>query len=142
MTAPRTTIGATLEMLAAQIEAALAASALQVEILSSAVAGIATDTSNTTTVTARRVRQALVAMQFHDQLSQRLSHVSHALRDLAPISGITVDSEDWEQILRGLRERLSLEEERALFDSRLDVAPSSPALPDVDPLRISGIELF
>ena len=79
-----------------------------------------------------RRRRALVAMQFHDQLVQRVAHVRDALTELnEALSGAPAAEVDWATVLAGIRFRYSMEDERMLFDRIIGAA----ACPDVNRAR-------
>jgi hypothetical protein len=68
------------------------------------------------------VQQAIMAFQFYDRLSQRLSHVSNGLAWLAELVGdqdraSTVDS--WLDLKKRIRARYSMPEENEMFDAVL-----------------------
>lgn len=68
------------------------------------------------------VRQAIIAFQFYDRLSQRLSHVSNGLAWLAELVGdqqraTAVDS--WLDLKQRIRARYSMPEENEMFDAVL-----------------------
>jgi hypothetical protein len=68
------------------------------------------------------VRHAIIAFQFYDRLSQRLSHVSNGLAWLAEVVGdpqrtATVDS--WLDLKQRIRARYSMPEENEMFDAVL-----------------------
>ena len=68
------------------------------------------------------VRQAIIAFQFYDRLSQRLSHVSNGLAWLAELVGdpqraSTVDS--WLDLKQRIRARYSMPEENEMFEAVL-----------------------
>ena len=87
----------------------------------------------------------MVAMQFHDQLVQRVAHVRDALTELnEALNGAPAAEVDWATVLAGIRFRYSMEDERMLFDRII----GSAACPDVnvprrahDSLR-GSVELF
>ena len=92
-----------------------------------------------------RAQTAVVAMQFHDQLVQRVAHVRDALTELnEALQGNPAASVDWATVLAGIRFRYSMEDERRLFDRII----GATACPDVnchdsthDSLR-GGVEIF
>ena len=92
-----------------------------------------------------RAQSAVVAMQFHDQLVQRVAHVRDALTELnEALQGTPAAEVDWATVLAGIRFRYSMEDERRLFDRII----GATACPDVnchdsthDSLR-GGVEIF
>ena len=91
-----------------------------------------------------QAQSALVAMQFHDQLVQRMAHVRDALTELNEALTAPMAEVDWATVLAGIRFRYSMEDERMLFDRII----GATACPDVnrhdsthDSLR-SSVEIF
>ncbi len=69
---------------------------------------------------SRQVNNAIVAFQFYDKLSQRLSHVRYSLSTLALFVCDRTNSqkpEHWEKLLGTLSRLYRTAEERATFDS-------------------------
>lgn len=119
-------IGAILQLAASQIEVALQVAESQVATLSDAVAAVAAlaaalpaSLGETATAISQHARAAIVAMQYHDQLMQRLAHVRDALTDLQRAIAEPAEAADWRQILGTVRGRFSMEDERMLFDKML-----------------------
>jgi hypothetical protein len=85
----------------------------------------------------------MFAMQFHDQLAQRVEHVRDALGDMhdalaAPVLPCQ------ETLLAVIRGRYTMEDERRLFDvmlGHLSQPPHAPCTTDTEALR-SSVELF
>jgi hypothetical protein len=143
-----------LELAAAQLEVALQNSNSQVERLASSVAAFARlgaemCAHENPAVAAQGVRlaaeaqRALFAMQFHDQLAQRMQHVRDALGDMhdalaAPISPSAA------VLLAVIRSRYTMEDERRLFDVVLGGLPGAPAAnADTEHEALRGsVELF
>jgi hypothetical protein len=143
-----------LELTASQLEVALQNAAAQVERLSGSVAAFAKlgaemCAHQDPVVAAQGVRitaeaqRAMFAMQFHDQLSQRVQHVRDALGDLhdalaaphLPCGG---------NLLAVIRGRYTMEDERRLFDvvlGHLPEAPRAASNSESEALR-SSVELF
>jgi hypothetical protein len=143
-----------LELASSQLEVALQNAASQVDRLANSVAAFARLGAEMCAhpdpaVAAQGVRvtaeaqRAMFAMQYHDQLSQRVQHVRDALGDLhdalsapqAPCS---------ESLLAVIRGRYTMEDERRLFDivlGHLPQAPHAPASSETEALR-SSVELF
>lgn len=68
------------------------------------------------------VRQAIIAFQFYDRLSQRLSHVSNGLAWLGELVGDpprAAHAESWLSLKQRLRSRYSMPEENEMFDAVL-----------------------
>ena len=153
-----TPVAALLELAASQLEVAAHTSDARVEALTNSIAALVALGSELQAskgagmepdVVARKIveqaQSALVAMQFHDQLVQRMAHVRDALTELnEALSAAPVAEVDWATVLAGIRFRYSMEDERMLFDRIIGAA----ACPDVnchdpahDSLR-SSVELF
>jgi len=102
--------------------------------------------------------QAIVAFQFYDQLTQRLTHVEHTLAVLSEQMGRPDRFNDalaWQRVYALIRENYTIETEHCLFDAIL--AGKSPdealqilgALPKAEEvsenkenLKEQGVELF
>ena len=154
----KTPVPALLELAASQLEVASHTSQAQMELLASSIgallllgtelqaseaAGSPQDTLAAKIV--QRAHSALMAMQFHDQLVQRMAHVRDSLTELnEALSGGSVSQVDWATVLAGIRFRYSMEDERLQFDRII----GSTACPDMnnhdnthDSLR-GSVELF
>jgi hypothetical protein len=153
-----TPVAALLELAASQLEVAAHSTNAQMETLASSIAalvllgaelqaangaGAASDALAQQIVD--RAQTAVVAMQFHDQLVQRVAHVREALTELnEALQGTSAAKVDWATVLAGIRIRYSMEDERRLFDRII----GATACPDVnchdsthDSLR-GGVEIF
>ena len=153
-----TPVAALLERAASQLEVAAHSTNAQMETLANSIAalvllgaelqaangaGEAFDTLAQKIV--ERAQTAVVAMQFHDQLVQRVAHVRDALTELNEALQTTPAARvDWATVLAGIRIRYSMEDERRLFDRII----GATACPDVnchdsthDSLR-GGVEIF
>jgi hypothetical protein len=77
------------------------------------------------------VQESIVAFQFYDKLSQRLSHVTHALESL---SGLVCDQNriynpnEWTDLQGQIRSRYSMKEEQLMFDLLLQGGTIEDAL--------------
>jgi type III secretion system FlhB-like substrate exporter len=125
-----TPVSALLELAASQLEVAAhttdaqvhtlansiaALVALSVELQASSGAGMAPGSLAHKIV--EQAQSAMVAMQFHDQLVQRMAHVRDSLTELnEALSGGSVSEVDWATVLAGIRFRYSMEDERLQFD--------------------------
>lgn len=79
--------------------------------------------STQTSELAAKMQQAIIAFQFYDKLSQRLTHVSHGLSGLAEIVSheMRVKSpEEWEAFKQSVRKGTSMREEEELFELIFD----------------------
>jgi hypothetical protein len=143
-----------LELTSTQLEVALQNAASQVERLAQSVAAFAKlgaemCASSDPLVAAQGVRvtaeaqRAMFAMQFHDQLAQRVEHVRDALGDLHDAMAAPVRPPA-ETLLAVIRGRYTMEDERRLFDVMLghfSQPPHAPATSDTEALR-GSVELF
>ena len=153
-----TPVAALLELAASQLEVAAHTSDARVETLAGSIAalvslgaqlqaanGAGAENHALAAKIVEQAQNALVAMQFHDQLVQRMAHVRDALNELnEALAGAPAAEVDWATVLAGIRFRYSMEDERMLFDRIIGAA----ACPDVkchdtthDSLR-SSVELF
>ena len=153
-----TPVSALLELAASQLEVAAHTTDAQVETLASSIAALvslsvelrsANGSGKAPDALAHKIveqaQSAMVAMQFHDQLVQRMAHVRDSLTELnEALSGGSVSEVDWATVLAGIRFRYSMEDERLQFDRII----GSTACPDVnnhdnthDSLR-GSVELF
>ena len=111
-----------METLASSIAALVT---LGVELQAASGAGTAPDGLARKIV--EQAQTALVAMQFHDQLVQRVAHVRDALTELnEALNGAPAAEVDWATVLAGIRFRYSMEDERRLFDRIIGVARPVP----------------
>jgi hypothetical protein len=138
--------GADLEMVrllglaASQIEVALREAEAPVAALGELIAGLGDSAAG---------RAGASALQYHDRLSQRLTHVRDTLSALAEFLGAPGEhtlAADWDQLRADIRSRYSMEQERLIFD--LLVRGSTPAevLQALADLRVGGaaghVDLF
>lgn len=143
-----------LELTSSQLEVALQSASAQVERLAGSVAAfaklgaeIAASPDAAMAAQGARVvaeaQRAMFAMQFHDQLVQRLHHVRDALGDLQ--DALSAPEMPPATVLLGaIRSRYTMEDERRLFDvmvSHLPGAPSANADSEHESLR-GSVELF
>jgi hypothetical protein len=93
-------------------------------------------------------QQAIIAFQFYDRLSQRLSHVCHSLADL---SNLVADADralrrdEWVKLQESIRSKYTSAEEREMFEAALAGVPVREVLQRfVADLRDKGddIEFF
>jgi hypothetical protein len=143
-----------LELTSRQLEVALQSASAQVERLASSVAeftrlAVEMNAHADATVAAHGARlaaeaqRAMFAMQFLDQLTQRITHVRDALGDMhdalaAPVLPPT------HLLLAVIRARYTMEDERRLFDVMLSHLPEAGGVgtdTSSEPPR-GGVELF
>lgn len=143
-----------LELAAGQIEAAMTESNSSVDVLTDSFTTMAgylrtitttlgqlPDTGETGAMKASLVgaaehvnstaQQAIIAFQFYDRLSQRLSHVCHSLAEL---SGLVADRkrifspDEWIHLQETIQSKYTSVEERAMFDAVIAGAPVQDVL--------------
>jgi hypothetical protein len=144
-------LAAVLELVAMQLEVAMQNAAAQAERLSVSVAeftaiGARLRAANDSALTAHakaieeEAGRAMMAMQFHDQLTQRVTHVRNALGNVHDelLSGGTTD---WSELVHKMRSHYTMEDERRLFDLVLWAFPGAPVPRDEEALQ-SSVELF
>jgi hypothetical protein len=143
-----------LELTARQLEEALQNAAAQVDRLAHSVAALARlgaemSADANPAVAAQGVRvtaeaqRAMFAMQFHDQLTQRMQHVRDALGDLHDALAAPAVP-DTATLLAVIRSRYTMEDERRLFDIMMGSVPGAPpptADSEHEALR-GSVELF
>ena len=80
---------------------------------------------------ASKVRQAIIAFQFYDRLTQRLDHASCSLASLADLVGDhdrLLDPAQWQALQQQILAKYTMVEERAMFDAVMAGASVSEAL--------------
>ena len=92
------------------------------------------------TTIEQEAQRAMMAMQFHDQLAQRVTHVRDALGDVHD-ELLAGDEPDWAGLLRKMRGHYTMEDERRLFDMVLGALPETPERREEEALP-SSVELF
>lgn len=123
-------LASVLELLAMQLEVAMQHASAQSADLADAVARLSAAgmrmsrelrdcRDGAEKAHAKRVEaaahDAMTAMQFHDQLAQRLAHVRDALTDVRD-ELLTGHEPDWAALAARLRGHYTTEDERRLFD--------------------------
>lgn len=152
-------LAAVLELVAMQLEVAMQNAASQAETLSKSVAEFMSisarlrgggdpapgDAAHARLATAaaeieREAARAMMAMQFHDQLAQRVTHVRDALGDLHDelLSGSTPR---WDDLVARMRAHYTMEDERRLFDLVMWAFPGVASKRDEEALP-GSVELF
>jgi hypothetical protein len=82
-------------------------------------------------VVSAQMQQAIVAFQFYDRLSQRLSHVCRSLEDLG---GVVNDPARlynpfaWNALQQKIRSKYSMEDEKIMFDTLIATGSVEQAL--------------
>lgn len=72
---------------------------------------------------SEKVGAAIVAFQFYDKLTQRLSHVSTsltALAELVAVSGDSIPHEQWHDLREQIRQTFSMVDEASMYDAIMD----------------------
>ena len=145
-------LAAVLELVAMQLEVAMQNAASQAERLSQSVAEF---TAISARMRAARVpalesyasaiadeaQRALMAMQFHDQLAQRVMHVRDVLGDVHD-EVLAGDEPDWAALVRRMRAHYTMEDERRLFDLVLWAVPEAPGEKRKEEALPGSVELF
>ncbi len=129
-----------LGLAASQIEVALREAEAPIGELASVVAGLAG---------TRQGALAATALQFHDRLSQRLTHVRDTLASLAKFVGqrahVGPDC-NWERLRADIRGQYSMEQERLMFDLLVGGATPDQVLEALADMRTNGaashVDLF
>ncbi len=78
-----------------------------------------------------KMQASIMAFQFYDKLSQRLSHVNHALEALGELVGDQdrlYNPSEWSGLQGKIRARYSMREEQEMFDALLSGATIEQAL--------------
>lgn len=95
------------------------------------------------------IQEVVMAFQFYDKLSQRMSHVEHELNELTTLVGDSsrlFNPMEWKNLQDNIRSRYSMAEEQHMFDALLSGASVEEALQYVrqklDEGSIDDIELF
>jgi hypothetical protein len=85
-------------------------------------------------------QRAMRALQFHDRLSQRVTHVRDALSRLHA-SVATGQGAEWDKLNAAIRGLYTMEDERQIFDALVPRAPGSDAAEGED-AKCGSVELF
>ncbi len=67
-----------------------------------------------------QMQQAIIAFQFYDRLSQRLTHISHSLGNLTDIvrdPGRLYNPQAWYDLQQKIRSKYTMEDEKLMFDT-------------------------
>jgi hypothetical protein len=74
-------------------------------------------------IASEKIQQAIVALQFYDRLSQRLSHVAKSLASLGGLVGDQArlyNPYEWRGLQEKIKSRYTLDSERHMFDAILN----------------------
>lgn len=77
------------------------------------------------------VQQSIIAFQFYDKLTQRLTHVCHslaAMNDLVADRGRLYSPNEWVALQEKIRSKYTTPEEHALFEAVMEGVPVQEAL--------------
>jgi len=77
------------------------------------------------------MQQAIVAFQFYDRLSQRLSHVTRSLEDLNGVvsnPALLYNPGAWHELQQKIRAKYTMEDEKLMFDTLLATGDVKAAL--------------
>jgi hypothetical protein len=80
---------------------------------------------------SKKMNEAIVAFQFYDRLTQRLSHISHslaALADLVSDSGRLYNPYEWFGLQDMIKSKYTMDIDRAMFDAIINGATVEEAL--------------
>lgn len=105
--------------------------------------------SDCATVTGQ-IQSAIIAFQFYDRLSQRLSHVNQSLAALSELVSDQTriyEPPQWHALQQRIRSKYTMREEQEMFDALLRGATIDEALEVLEELRresdrVDDIELF
>jgi hypothetical protein len=129
-----------LGLAASQIEVALREAEPPVAELADIVAGLGATAAGATAATA---------LQFHDRLSQRLTHVRDTLASLAKFLDERSHhgpGSNWERLRADIRRQYSMEQERVMFDLLVGGATPDQVLQALTEMRTNGaashVDLF
>jgi hypothetical protein len=129
-----------LGLAASQIEVALREAEPPVALLAAIVAGLGATAEGAAAATA---------LQFHDRLSQRMTHVRDTLASLAKFLDERAHhgpGSNWERLRADIRTQYSMEQERVMFDLLVGGATPEQVLEALSEMRTNGaashVDLF
>lgn len=148
---PSVPLAAVLELVAMQLEVAMQNAAAQAERLSGSVAAFTAIGARMRATLDPKLAEfaksieeeagrAMMAMQFHDQLAQRVTHVRDALGDVHD-ELLAANAPDWNDLVAKMRAHYTMEDERRLFDLVMWAFPGAAVKRDEEALQ-SSVELF
>jgi HAMP domain-containing protein len=92
------------------------------------------------------VQQAIIAFQFYDKLSQRMTHVCHSLSDLSGLvadQGRIFNPSEWVQLQGKIRSKYTTADELQMFEAVMNGASVQEALEHfVHEMKDNDIEFF
>lgn len=129
-----------LGLAASQIEVALREAEPSVAELAAIVAGLGATAEGAAAATA---------LQFHDRLTQRMTHVRDTLASLAKFLDERAHhgpGSNWERLRADIRTQYSMEQERVMFDLLVGGATPEQVLEALSEMRTNGaashVDLF
>ncbi|MFZ5483146.1 MAG: hypothetical protein ACOZB0_02850 [Pseudomonadota bacterium] len=69
---------------------------------------------------SEQMQEAIIAFQFYDRLSQRLTHISHSLASLTTLvgdPGRLYNPQAWHDLQQQIRSKYTMEDEKLMFDT-------------------------
>lgn len=135
-----------------QLDAAMLDASAEAELLSRAVAALGErgahmrDTGGDATHAkalpiVADAQRAMRALQFHDRLSQRISHVRDAMARLHA-SVATGQGEEWQKVNEAIRALYTMEDERQIFDALVTRRLPREEERAREPEQCGSVELF
>jgi hypothetical protein len=91
------------------------------------------------------MKHTIVAFQFYDILTQRLSHVSHSLESLTDLVGDSArlySPVEWSLLQEKIKSKYTLADEHHMFDMVMQGMSVEEALKQTQRPKDNGIELF
>jgi hypothetical protein len=120
-------IGSFLDLMATQLEGSLRESEAPLGAIAAAIGALASEAQALERAlpgVGPRLREAVVALQFYDRLSQRLTHVRDGLMLLAgALQNPAAGQAPWADLHERVRRQYSMEQERRIFELAAAGAP-------------------
>jgi hypothetical protein len=134
-----------------QLDAAMLDASAEAELLSRAVASLGVrgaqmrdnggdDTHAKALPFVADAQRAMRALQFHDRLSQRVTHVRDALSRLHACVA-TGEGPEWQKLNDSIRALYTMEDERQIFDALVQ-RPADGRDPEAEDAPCGSVELF
>jgi hypothetical protein len=135
-----------------QLDAAMLDASAEAELLSRAVASLSErgahmrDTGGDSTHAkalpiVADAQRAMRALQFHDRLSQRVTHVRDALARVHACVA-TTGGEEWRKLNDSIRALYTMEDERQIFDALVNNSAGEPKREAAPDAPAGSVELF
>jgi len=96
-----------------------------------------------TTSALEKVHASIIAFQFYDRMSQRLTHVSQSLNALSSLISTPsslYSPDEWNALKQSIRSKYSMEEERRMFDNVISGMSISDALAAFNNDRVANLQ--